>query len=63
MDKQPTFRKPAKLDRRETEIFRKRNDKADFVAASRLASMSSMGLFAPIREVDMQSAPGPVRAS
>ena len=32
--------------------------KADFVAASRVASMSSMGLFAPIGEVDMKSAPG-----
>jgi hypothetical protein len=31
--------------------------KADFVAASRLASMFSMGLFAPIGEVDMKSAP------
>jgi hypothetical protein len=29
----------------------------------RVASMSSMGLFAPIGEVDMKSAPGPVRAS
>jgi hypothetical protein len=37
--------------------------KADFVAASRVASMSVMGLFAPIGEVDMKSAPGPVRAS
>jgi hypothetical protein len=35
----------------------------DFVAASRVASMSSMGLFAPIGEVDMKSAPGPIRAS
>ena len=35
----------------------------DFVAASRVASMSSMGLFAPIGKVDMKSAPGPVRAS
>src|ERR1700742_4493378 len=33
------------------------------VAASRVASMSSMGLFAPIGEVDMKSPPGPVRAS
>ena len=55
--------KPPKFDRRETEIFRKRTNKADFVAASRVASMSSMGLFAPIGEVDMKSAPGPVRAS
>src|SRR5450432_818207 len=39
------------------------SSKADFVAASRLASMSSKGLFAPIGEVDMKSAPGPVRAS
>jgi hypothetical protein len=39
------------------------SSKADFVAASRVASMSSMGLFAPIGEVDMKSAPGPVRAS
>jgi hypothetical protein len=59
----PTFRKPAKFDRRETEIFRERTNKADFVAASRVASVSSMGLFAPIGEVDMKSAPGPVRAS
>jgi hypothetical protein len=29
----------------------------------RVASMSSMGLFAPIGEVDMKSAPGLVRAS
>ena len=28
-----------------------------------LMSMSSMGLFAPIGEVDMKSAPGPVRVS
>jgi hypothetical protein len=49
--KQSTFRKPAKFDRRETEIFRKGTNKADFVAASRAASMSSMGLFAPIGEV------------
>jgi hypothetical protein len=33
------------------------------VEASRCASMSSMGLFAPIGEVDMKSAPGTVRAS
>jgi len=33
------------------------SSKADFVVASRLASMSSMGLFAPIVEVDMKSAP------
>jgi hypothetical protein len=33
------------------------SSKADFVAASRLASMSSMGLFAPIGEVDMKSPP------
>src|ERR1700682_5552813 len=33
------------------------SSKADFVAASRCASMSSMGLFAPIGEVDMKSAP------
>ena len=39
------------------------SSKAIFVAASRLASMSSMGLFAPIGEVDMKSAPGTVRAS
>src|ERR1700686_697586 len=31
--------------------------KADFAAPSRLASLSSMGLFAPIGEVDMKSAP------
>jgi hypothetical protein len=37
--------------------------KADFVAASRVASMSSMGLLAPIGEFDMKSVPGPVRAS
>ena len=37
--------------------------KAQFVAASRVASMSSMSLFAPIEKVDMKSAPGPVRAS
>ena len=48
LHKQSTFRKPAKFDRRETEIFRKRTNKADFVAASRVASMSSKGLFAPI---------------
>lgn len=35
------------------------SSKADFVAASRVASMSSMGLFAPIGEVDMKSPPGP----
>jgi hypothetical protein len=35
----------------------------DFVAASRVASMSSVGLFAPIGEVDTKSAPGPVRVS
>ena len=34
------------------------SSKADFVAASRVASMSSMGLFAPIGEVDMKSPPG-----
>jgi hypothetical protein len=39
------------------------SSKADFVAASRVASMSSMGLFAPIWGGDMKSAPGPVRAS
>src|SRR5450755_3675673 len=33
------------------------SSKADFVEASRCASMSSMGLFAPIGEVDMKSAP------
>jgi hypothetical protein len=63
LHKRSTFRKSVKFDRRETEIFRKRPNKADFVAASRVASMSSMGLFAPIVEVDMKSAPGPVRAS
>ena len=36
------------------------SSKADFVAASRLASMSSMGLFG---EVDMKSVPGPVMVS
>jgi hypothetical protein len=36
---------------------------ANFVAASRIASASSMGLFAPIGEFDMKSVPGPVRAS
>src|SRR5665213_178219 len=36
---------------------------ADFVAACRLASVSSMGLFAPVGEVDKKSASGPVRAS
>jgi hypothetical protein len=39
------------------------SSKADFVEASRLASMSSMGLFAPTGEVDMKSPPAPVRAS
>ena len=63
LHKQSTFRKPTKFDRRETEIFCKRTKKAYFVAASRVASMSSIGLFAPIGEVDMKSAPGPVRAS
>lgn len=43
--------------------FRKRTNKAAFVSARRVALMSSMGLFAPIEEVDMKSAPGPVRAS
>jgi hypothetical protein len=33
------------------------------VAASRVASMSSMSLFALIEKVDMKSAPGPVRPS
>src|SRR6202795_3051329 len=33
------------------------SSKADFVAASRLASTSSMGLFVPIGEVDMKSPP------
>src|SRR6478752_373018 len=33
------------------------SSKADFVEASRCASMSSMGLFAPIGEVDLKSAP------
>src|ERR1700677_5059918 len=33
------------------------SSKADFVEASRCASMSSMGLLAPIGEVDMKSAP------
>jgi hypothetical protein len=37
--------------------------KAQFLAASRVASMSSMSLFAPGKKVDMKSAPGPVRAS
>jgi len=33
------------------------SSKADFVGASRLASISSIGLFVPIGEVDMKSAP------
>src|SRR5450631_3685609 len=36
------------------------SSKAIFVAASRCASMSSMGLFVPIGEVDIKSAPGTV---
>ena len=39
------------------------SSKPDFAATSNVASASSMGLFAPIEDVDMKSAPGPVRAS
>jgi hypothetical protein len=43
--------------------YQTNSSKADCVAASRVASMPSMGLFAPIGKVDMKSAPGLVRAS